>query len=73
MCTLFIPSVINVRQGPSTSFPVAAQMYRSQRVYIDAIMDGESLFETTKWAHMARRLPDQFDVGSIKMELLRKG
>lgn len=68
-----IPSTINVRQGPSTSFPVAAQMYRGQRVYIDAIVEGESLFGSTKWAHMARRPPEQWDMGFIKVELLRKG
>lgn len=72
--TYFItPTVINVRQGPATGFPVAAKMYRGQRVYIDTIVEGESLFGTTKWAHMARRPPEQFDMGFIKLELLRKG
>ena len=72
--TYFVtPSTINVRQGPATSLPVAAQMFRGQKVYVGAIVEGESLFGTTKWAWMARRPPEQFDLGFIKLELLRKG
>lgn len=68
-----IPSKINVRQGEATSFPVAAQMFRGQKVYVGAIVEGEKLFGSTKWAWMARRPPEQFDLGFIKLELLRKG
>jgi len=52
---------------------MAAQMFRNQKVYVGAIVESERLFETSKWAHMARQLSEQFDMGFIKLELLRKG
>ena len=68
-----VPSRVNIRQGPSTTYPVAAQALRGQKLYIDAIVEGETMMGSNKWAHMARRPPQQFDLGFIKLELLRHG
>lgn len=68
-----VPSKVNIRQGPSTSFPVAAQAYRGQKVYMDALVKGESLGGNDLWAHMKRMPPEQFDVGFIHSGLLRRG
>jgi hypothetical protein len=68
-----VPSHINIRQGPSTSFPLAAQALRGQRLYIDAIVKGEKIGGSDLRAHMARRPPTQFDLGFIHMNLLRHG
>jgi N-acetyl-anhydromuramyl-L-alanine amidase AmpD len=68
-----VGSRVNVRQGPSTSYPVAAQALRGQKLYIDAIVEGETLAGNSLWAHMARRPPEQFDVGFLHSGLLRNG
>jgi hypothetical protein len=36
-------------QGPSTSFPVAAQAYHGQALVIDAIVQGERLGASNLW------------------------
>jgi N-acetyl-anhydromuramyl-L-alanine amidase AmpD len=68
-----VPSRVNIRQGPSTSYPVAAQALRGQKLYIDALVQGESLGGSNLWAHMKRMPPTQFDVGFILLSLLRHG
>jgi hypothetical protein len=68
-----VPSRVNIRQGPGTLFPVATQALRGQKLFIDAIVEGEMLAGSNKWAHMARRPPQQFDLGFVKLELLRHG
>jgi N-acetyl-anhydromuramyl-L-alanine amidase AmpD len=67
-----VPSRINIRQGPGTNFPIAGQAFRGQKLYIDTIVHGERLMGSDLWAHMARRPPEHFDMGFIKLELLRR-
>jgi hypothetical protein len=68
-----VPQRANIRQGPGTSFPVATQALRGQKLFVDAIVQGETLAGNNKWAHMARRLPEQWDMGFIHTNLLRHG
>jgi hypothetical protein len=68
-----VVSRANIRQGPGSEFPVAAQALRGQKLFVDAIVEGERLAGNNKWAHMARRLPEQWDVGFIHTGLLRHG
>ena len=68
-----VPSRANIRQGPGTLFPVATQALRGQKLYIDALVHGETLAGNNLWAHMARKPPEQFDVGFIHTNLLRHG
>lgn len=68
-----VPSRVNIRQGPGTDFPIAGQAHRGQQLHIDAIVRGEKLGASDLWAHMARRPPEQWDVGFVKLELLRQG
>jgi hypothetical protein len=68
-----VVSRANVRQGPGTLFPVATQALRGQKIFVDAIVEGEMMSGSNKWAHMARRPPEQWDAGFIKVELLRHG
>lgn len=67
-----VPSRVNIRQGPGTNFPVAAQAYRGQKLYIDAIVEGERLAGNNLWAHMKRMPPEQFDLGFVHSHLLRQ-
>ena len=68
-----VPSRVNIRQGAGTEYAVAAQAYRGQALVIDAIVHGEKLGGSDLWAHMKRLPPTQFDVGFVKLELLRHG
>jgi hypothetical protein len=68
-----VPSRANIRQGSNTSYPVAAQALRGQKLYIGALVQGEALAGNSLWAHMARRLPEQWDMGFIHTNLLRHG
>jgi hypothetical protein len=68
-----VVSRANIRQGPGTNFPIAGQAHRGQKLYIDKLMRGERLMGSDLWAHMKRMPPTQWDVGFIKVELLRKG
>jgi hypothetical protein len=68
-----VVSRANVRQGPGTGFPVAGQLQRGQKVYIDKVVMGEKIGGSWLWAHMERRPPEQFDIGFIHLNLLRKG
>jgi N-acetyl-anhydromuramyl-L-alanine amidase AmpD len=62
-----VPSRANIRQGPGTIFPVAAQALRGQKIYVDALVQGEMMAGSNLWAHMARRPSQQFDLGFIKI------
>jgi hypothetical protein len=68
-----VVSRANIRQGPGTLFPVATQALRGQKIYVDAIVEDEMMSGSKKWAHMARRPPEQWDAGFLKLELLRHG
>jgi len=68
-----IPSRVNIRQGPGTNFPIAAQALRGQKLYIDTVVHGEKLMGSDLWCHMRRMPPYQYDLGFIKVELLRHG
>lgn len=68
-----VPQRVNIRQAPNADAPVASQAYRGQKLYVDAIVHGEKLMGSDLWVHMKRMPPYQFDLGFIKLELLRHG
>lgn len=66
-----VPSRVNVRQGPSTSFPIAGQLSRGTALRIDAFVKGEKLSGSDQWAHLSVDNPCR-DLGFVHSRLLRQ-
>jgi hypothetical protein len=72
-CLVSDGSMMHQEAIDAAVFPVATQALRGQKIYMDAIVEGETMMGSNKWANVARRPPEQLDARFIKLELLRHG